>query len=159
MIHAGWAGCIEEQCGQRVAGDVGVQAKRELPSRRLAGVSQQASYVDGLWDGRPVRDWIPDVVDDVVAAFDPVQMIVFGSVARGEDRDSSDLDLLVLFDDVAAGDRRALMGQIRGAIGAPIPIDVLVASISEYEARKDLNGSPYYWPAREGRVVYERAVA
>ena len=100
-----------------------------------------------------------DRIRAIVAEHRAAEPRVFGSVARGEDRDSSDLDLLVLFDDVAAGDRRALMGQIRGAIGAPIPIDVLVASISEYEARKDLNGSPYYWPAREGRVVYERAVA
>lgn len=119
-------------------------------------MTQQASYVDGLWDGRPVRDWIPDVVDDVVAAFDPVRVIVFGSVARGQDHPSSDLDLLVLFDDLTARDRRRMMGQIRATIAAPIPIDVLVASASEFEARKDMNGSPYYWPAREGRVVYER---
>lgn len=106
-----------------------------------------------------MRDWIPDVVDDVVAAFDPARIIVFGSVARGEDEHSSDLDLLVLFDDVAPSDRRRLMGRIRGVIDAPIPIDVLVADVSEFEARKDVNGSPYYWPAREGRVVYERRAA
>jgi hypothetical protein len=51
------------------------------------------------------------------------------------------------------------MSTIRRAIGAPIPIDVLVASVSEYEAGKDVNGSPYYWPAREGRVVHERPAA
>jgi len=119
-------------------------------------VTQQASYGDGMWDGRKVRDWIPEVVDDVVAAFDPVQVIVFGSVARGEERPQSDLDLLVLFDEVATEDRRSLMGKIRAAISAPIPIDVLVASVAEYEALKDVNGSPYHWPAREGRVAHER---
>lgn len=122
-------------------------------------MSQQSSYVDGLWDGRSVRDWVPDVVDDVVDGFDPVRVIMFGSIARGQDHDGSDLDLLVLFDDVSAGDRRKLMGRIRGAICAPIPIDVLVASVGDFEARKDVNGSPYYWPAREGRVVYERPAA
>lgn len=122
-------------------------------------MSQQTSFVNGLWDGRPVRDWIPDVVGDVVAAFAPTRVIVFGSVARGDDRESSDLDLLVLFDQVSAHDRRSLMGQIRGAIGAPIPIDVLVAGVSEFDAGSDVNGSPYYWPAREGRVVYERPAA
>ena len=123
------------------------------------GVSKQASYVDGLWDGRSVRDWIPEVIDDVVAGFNPVRVIVFGSVARREERPESDLDLLVLFDDMAAEDRRSLMGKIRGAIRAPIPIDVLVASVTEYEALKDVNGSPYYWPAREGRVAHERPAA
>jgi predicted nucleotidyltransferase len=123
------------------------------------GVSQQASYVDGLWDGRPVRDWVPEVVEDVVAAFDPVRVILFGSVARAEEGPGSDLDLLVLFDDVGVEDRRSLMGRIRGAIRAPIPIDVLVATVSEFEALKDVNGSPYYWPAREGRVAHERPAA
>lgn len=122
-------------------------------------MSQQASYVDGLWDGRPVRDWIPEVVDDVVAAFDPVRVIVFGSVARGEEHPGSDLDLLVLFEDLVTEGRRSLIGKIRGAISAPIPIDVLVASVAEYDALKDVNGSPYYWPAREGRVAHERPAA
>ena len=122
-------------------------------------MSQQASYVDGLWDGRPVRDWIPEVVDDVVAAFDPVRVIVFGSVARGEEHPGSDLDPLVLFEDLVTEGRRSLMGKIRGAISAPIPIDVLVASVAEYDALKDVNGSPYYWPAREGRVAHERPAA
>lgn len=122
-------------------------------------VSHQATYVDGLWDGRPVREWIPDVIDDVVHAVAPVRMIVFGSVARGEEGDDSDLDLLVIVDDLHETRRRRMMGSIRRAISAPIPIDVLVTDIAEFEARKDVNGSPYYWPAREGHVVYDRQAA
>lgn len=127
-------------------------------ARRLLKVSQ-ATFVDGLWNGRSVGDWIPEVVDDVVEAFDPARVIVFGSVARGEDSPESDLDLLVLFDDLDATDRRQLMGRIRTAIGAPIPIDVLVADVDEFEAGKDVNGSPYYWPARDGTVVYDQSAA
>ncbi|MDQ2650224.1 MAG: nucleotidyltransferase domain-containing protein [Actinomycetota bacterium] len=99
------------------------------------------------------------MVADLVAAVQPARVIVFGSVARGEDSGDSDLDLLVLVEDLTAKDRRRLMSAIRRAIGAPIPIDILVASVSEYEAGKDVNGSPYYWPAREGRVVHERPTA
>jgi predicted nucleotidyltransferase len=112
-----------------------------------------------LWNGRRLEEWIPEVVDDVVDGFHPARVIVFGSVARGDIHDCSDLDLLVLFDDVAARDRRALMGRIRGAIAAPIPIDVVVADVAEFDAGRDVNGSPYYWPAREGRVVYDRSAA
>lgn len=122
-------------------------------------MSHQAIYVDGLWDGRSVREWIPDVVEDVVQTVAPVRLIVFGSVARGDEEDDSDLDLLVIVDDVHMVGRRRMMGSIRRAISAPIPIDVLVTDIAEFEARKDVNGSPYYWPAREGRVVYERQAA
>lgn len=48
------------------------------------------------------------------------------------------------------------MGRIRTAIAAPVPIDVLVAAVAEFDAGKDVNGLPYYWPARDGHVVYER---
>jgi predicted nucleotidyltransferase len=103
-------------------------------------VSHQATYVDGLWDGRPVREWIPDVVDDVVQAIAPVRLIVFGSVARGDEKEDS--DLLVIVDDLHMNERRHMMGSIRRAISAPIPIDVLVTDVVEFEARKDINGSP-----------------
>lgn len=127
-------------------------------TRTLCAVSQ-ATYVDGLWNGRPVGEWVPEVVDDVVTSFAPARVVLFGSVARGEAGAESDVDLLVLFDDLDAADRRRLMGQIRTAITAPIPVDVLVAEVGEFEAGKDVNGSPYYWPARDGRVVYDRSAA
>jgi len=132
-----------------------------VPAMRMVSRSGSwhASYVDGLWDGRQVRDRIPGVVDDVVAEFDPVRVIVFGSVARGDDRDASDLDLLVLFDDVVPRERPRQMGHIRGAIGAPIPIDVLVGQHLGVRGPQALNGSPYYRPARERRVVHERSPA
>lgn len=126
---------------------------------KISAVAQQATYADGLWDGRELSAWIPDVIDDVIDAVSPERVIVFGSVARGEQRDDSDLDLLVVLDEIDPGQRRRLMGRIRRAIAAPIPIDVLVTDRAEFEARKDVNGSPYYWPAREGLVVYERAAA
>ena len=119
----------------------------------------QATFIDGLWNGRPVGEWIPEIVDDVVEGFGPSRVIVFGSVARGEAGVDSDVDLLVLFDSLGAADRRRLMGRIRTAIAAPVPIDVVVAEVSEYEAGKDVNGSPYYWPAKDGRVVYDRSAA
>jgi len=49
-----------------------------------------------------------------------------------------------------------MMRTVRRAIRAPVPVDVLVAGVEEFEARCDVNGSPFYWPAREGEEVHER---
>ena len=55
---------------------------------------------EGRYDGLTLREALPSVVDEVVAACDPVEVILFGSVARGEDGPDSDLDLLVVLDSV-----------------------------------------------------------
>jgi predicted nucleotidyltransferase len=112
---------------------------------------------EGRYDGKRLDEWLPSVVDDVVAFADPLQVIVFGSVARGEMSPDSDIDLLVVVPDVRAGPRHKLMGTIRAAITAPIPVDVFVTDPDEFARRRDSPGSVLYWSAREGRVLYERA--
>lgn len=105
-----------------------------------------------------LRSLVPAAVADIVRAADPVRVILFGSVARGDDGPDSDLDLLVVVDAVAPGpERRRLMGTIRSAIGVRAPIDVFVTDPAECERRRDVVGSLHYWPLREGEVVYERA--
>lgn len=117
----------------------------------------RATYGDGRWNGRPLREWVAPVVDDIVEACDPVRVIFFGSVARDEESADSDLDFLVVLDEVEAEQRPRLMARIRRAISAPVPVDVFVTDPEECERRKDVIGSMHYWPLREGRVVYERA--
>lgn len=49
---------------------------------------------------------VPDaLLDAVVAHFDPIQVILFGSRARGEAGADSDIDLLVVLDDDAPADK------------------------------------------------------
>lgn len=106
-----------------------------------------------------LRSMVPSIVDEIVARVHPVRVILFGSVARGDERADSDLDLLVVLEHVDRTQRAHLMGQIRLAITAPASIDILVTDVEEFEQRKDVNGSIFYWPAHEGEVVYERAAA
>lgn len=103
--------------------------------------------------------WLPHVVDQIVVRFRPVRVILFGSVARGEEGPDSDLDLMVVFDHLEPGQRRDLTAQIMRAVRAPVPYDVFVTDVVEFEAKKDVNGTMAYWPAHEGVVVHERAVA
>ncbi len=110
-----------------------------------------------LWEGRTLREWLPVAVEDVVRAAAPRRIVLFGSVACGDEGPDSDLDLLVVFDRIDPADRTRLISSIRRAISARAPIDVFVTDLTEYERRKDVIGSMAYWPAREGEVVYERA--
>lgn len=116
----------------------------------------QAVFADGKWNGRTLREWVSAAVDDIVRSFNPVRVILFGSVARGEEGPDSDLDFLVVLDHVDPKDRAQLMGQIRFAISAPVSIDIYVTDPVECDRRRDVIGSMHYWPLREGEVVYER---
>jgi predicted nucleotidyltransferase len=81
---------------------------------------------EGRYDGKSLAEWIPAVVEQVVEYAQPLQVVVFGSLARGESGPDSDIDLLVVVPHVAQGGRHVLMGKIRAAITAPVPVDVFV---------------------------------
>ena len=105
-----------------------------------------------------LRRLVPAAVADIVRAVDPVRVILFGSVARGDEGPDSDLDFLVVLDAVEPGfERRRLMGAIRSAIRVDAPVDVFVTDEAECERRRDVVGSLQYWPLREGEIVFERA--
>ncbi|MGQ0742869.1 MAG: nucleotidyltransferase domain-containing protein [Acidimicrobiales bacterium] len=121
-------------------------------------MSRTVEVVDGKvrYDGRTLAEWMPEVVADIVDACGPVRVILFGSVARGDDGPDSDIDILVVLPKLQRGERHELMGRLRSAIRAVVPIDVLVTDPGEIERRRDVVGSMLYWPLREGMVVYER---
>lgn len=106
-----------------------------------------------LYEGKTLEEWLPVVVE----RFDPLRVIVFGSVARGEANYDSDIDLLVVFDEVEWAKKRDLTVEIRHALARfPVPKDVVVTDVDELQPRGHLVG-PILRPAlEEGRVVYER---
>ena len=114
--------------------------------------------VEGRYDGLTLCDALPLVVQEIVDAFDPVEVIVFGSVARGEDGPDSDLDLLVVLDHADLAERRGLARRVRGAIRTFVPIDLVITDVADVAADRDAVGSAVYWPLREGRSVYRRGV-
>lgn len=111
---------------------------------------------EGRYDGLTLREALPSVVNEIVSAVHPVEVIVFGSVARGEETTDSDIDLLVVVDAVDPTERRALMREVRGAIRTFVPVDIVVADLAEVEADRDQVGSAVYWPLREGETVHRR---
>lgn len=109
-----------------------------------------------IHEGKTLAEWVPAIVDEIVRSFDPIQVILHGSVARGDDGPDSDIDLLVVLPSLDYSQRRRLIADMRQAIGFPVAIDVHPTDPRECERRRDVIGSPHYWPLREGKVVYER---
>ncbi|MGH8930269.1 MAG: nucleotidyltransferase domain-containing protein [Egibacteraceae bacterium] len=99
--------------------------------------------VDGKarYNGRGLAEWVSVAVADLVAAADPLRIVLFGSVARGDDGPDSDLDLLVVLPTLDQAQRHLLMANLHSAVSAPVPLDILVTDPQEIELRKDVIGS------------------
>ena len=85
-----------------------------------------------------------------------LRIIVFGSYARGDADDGSDLDLLVIEREVP--DKAAEYVRLHRAVGSiGVGVDVLVFSQEEFERRSQVLGTVPYWAMKEGKVLYDAA--
>ncbi len=109
-----------------------------------------------LYEGKTLEEWLPTVVERVVERFDPLKVILFGSLARGEANYDSDVDLLVVFEHVELENKRELAVDISRAI-VGVPVDVIVTDVDEIERQGHIVGTVLRPALREGRVVYERS--
>lgn len=99
---------------------------------------------------------VAKIVRRIVERFDPHQIILFGSHARGQATADSDLDLLVVMP--VKGSRRDKAVEIGVALhDVDMAKDVVVVSPDEFAWRKSVIGTLEYPAAREGKVLYARA--
>lgn len=100
-----------------------------------------------------LRRYLPQAIDQIVDAYEPQRVILFGSQARGDATPDSDVDLLVVFDEnVDRRERQVAIGRLLR--DAPFAKDVLVASTSDLP--KAVRGTAIAEAIHEGLVVYER---
>jgi predicted nucleotidyltransferase len=99
--------------------------------------------------------YLNEVVDRIARQFNPVQIILFGSWARGEAREDSDLDLLVVLPRVEHK-RKATIEILRSLNGLPISKDVVVTTPEEIKARGHIVGDILRPALQEGKLIYER---
>jgi len=96
---------------------------------------------------------IRQMAERLVEQFRPEKIILFGSMARDEPTEDSDVDLLVVVQEFE--DRRALRIAMRRALnGMGLPKDVVVLTTEEFETKRRIPGTIAYPADKEGRVLY-----
>ena len=99
------------------------------------------------------------MVQAIVDVADPEQVILFGSLARGDAGTDSDVDLVVVeAEPFGPGrDRRTEAARLwRALAGFRVPKDILVYSRDEVDYWRDSLNNVLARALREGRVLYER---
>jgi predicted nucleotidyltransferase len=95
------------------------------------------------------------MVKRLVERFDPDQIILFGSHARGTAGPDSDVDLLVVMP--VQGSKRAKQIEMRLALhDIAVPKDIILATPEEIARQQNVVGTLIQPALREGKVLYVR---
>ena len=105
------------------------------------------------------KNTIQAIAQLIVERFNPEQVILFGSHARGEVGEHSDVDLLVVVRDHAGQLQRG--NPIRRVIAERfvLPVDVIIRSPEALAAQRNDPYSFIHRVLKEGEVLYERRAA
>jgi uncharacterized protein len=106
---------------------------------------------NGLLDEDPV---LAEILRGLIPAYEPDQIYLFGSKARGDAGPDSDYDLLVVVPDGASPERRRSRLAYQSLRGTGTVADILVCTRSYFDARRHLKASLPGTILREGRLVH-----
>jgi uncharacterized protein len=98
------------------------------------------------------------VTDLIVEAFDPQQIILFGSYAYGIPTPDSDVDLLIIMESEERPIKRAALVSkvLRPRL---FPLDILVRTPDEIQYRLTLGDFFIQEIMKRGKVLYERGIS
>ena len=102
---------------------------------------------------------IDGMVQAIVDEVDPEQVILFGSRGRGDERQDSDVDLVVVEAEPFGPKRSRHKEMVRlyhAVAGFPVAADVLVYSREDVDYWRDSLNHVLARALREGKVLYER---
>lgn len=96
-----------------------------------------------------------EIVNKIVYGYNPDKIILFGSYAKGNPNEDSDLDLFVIKDSDLSRPERAI--QVRKLLyGSMVPIDLIVYTPNEIKESKNNKHGLVYEVLKYGKTIYER---
>jgi predicted nucleotidyltransferase len=122
------------------------------------GIDNAWSVVVATTDTLSIDAIIDEMVRRIVVRFDPLQVILFGSQARGDAHADSDVDLLVVFSHVE-NSRTAAVAILDELSDLRVFKDIVVTTPAEIATRGKLIGTVLEPALREGHVLYKRGEA
>jgi len=101
------------------------------------------------------NETVANALRDGLRSVGAYHVILFGSRARGDAREDSDYDLLVITDrQLTAEVRYKVSGDIRKTCARQlVPVDVIVKSRDEFELQKQIAGTIVHNAVSEGVTV------
>lgn len=97
---------------------------------------------------------LADLVERLVAAYEPERIYLFGSKARGDAGPDSDFDLMVVVSDMAPPERKESRLGYYALRGTGTAADVLVLTRTQFDRRLHVVASLPATIAREGRLLH-----
>jgi len=98
------------------------------------------------------------IIDDLVGKlgkyYKPELIIVFGSIARGDFTEESDLDLLIVKNTKKSPIWRRV--EVRRILSTEIPLDVIVYTQNEFNKLKESGSDFIKEILSKGKIVYEK---
>ena len=102
------------------------------------------------------NETISRVTKLLVEAAQPKRIVLFGSYARGDASEDSDIDIMVVEQNPT--DRLTEMVRLNRLLRSlNIAVDLLVVSEEKFNYWRDTQGNVYFEAASEGKVLYEAA--
>ena len=98
---------------------------------------------------------IQKLIDQIVELVDPIEIILFGSYARGDPGPDSDIDLMVVMPD--GTHCRNTMGDLYSKLSlVKVEFDILVTTPGILHKHRNNIGLIYYYALKDGRIIYEK---
>jgi len=140
----------------------GLVLRQRIGNTDLYQLNQNNSAVNGVL--RPIYDWESGLLDELASMYverlgDKVVSIrLFGSVARGDEKPGSDVDLLLtLTDGVDLHELEETVVEIDLEAGQKLGRPVSTIFVTEREYARKVKGKQGFWRdiPREGKLIYE----